>query len=181
MKSSDGREDLSLPGQQSSNVAIKKKKKSKMRNLVRIEFCLLGVWDGETQKLLHVSITLYTLLLYMEGVGERRCFCFVLFCFFAGKRRILFPREDLCRGLGYLWISLGIYTLTIAFGVDRAFHKGDLRVTVRMTVKVLDPLPAKPPEIIQAKGAYVKVEGCTVQSGLGLLQTLNWAGRIKQK
>lgn len=50
-----------------------------MRNLVRIEFCLLGVWDGETQKLLHVSITLYTLLLYMEGVGERRCFCFVLF------------------------------------------------------------------------------------------------------
>lgn len=177
MKSSDGREDLSLPGQQSPNVA-RKKKKSKMRNLVRIEFCLLGVWDGETQKLLHVSITLYTLLLYMDvGVGERGC----LFCFFAGKRRILPPSEDLCRGLGYLWISLGIYTLTIAFEVDRAFHKGDLRVTVRMTVRVLDPLPPKPPEIIQAKGAYVKVEGCTVQSGLGLLQTLNWAGRIKQK
>lgn len=97
MKSSDGREDLSLPGQQSPNVARKKKKT--MRNLVRIEFCLLGVWDGETQKLLHVSITLYTLLLYMDvGVGERGC----LFCFFAGKRRILPSSEDLCRGLGYL-------------------------------------------------------------------------------
>lgn len=79
MKSSDGREDLSLPGQQSSKVA-RKKKKSKMRNLVRIEFCLLGVWDGEIQKLLHVSITLYTCCCTWRW-GWGRDAAFVLFCF----------------------------------------------------------------------------------------------------
>lgn len=85
------------------------------------------------------------------GRGER----LLLFCFLMGNR-ILFPREDLCRGLGYLWISLGIYTLTIALGVDRAFHKGDLRVTVRMMVRVLDPLPPQTPRNNTSQGSLGK-------------------------
>ena len=54
MKSSDGREDLSLLGGQSSNVAPCAPEKNKMKNLVRIG-CLVCGMGKLIDKLLHVS------------------------------------------------------------------------------------------------------------------------------
>lgn len=84
--------------------------------------------------------------------GQEREAAFVLF--FDGKQNSL-PKRGLQR-VGVFMNHLGMYTLTIALGVDRAFHKGDLRVTVRMMVRVLDPLPPQTPRNNTSQGSLGK-------------------------
>lgn len=180
-----------LLGGQSSNVAPPKKKKENEKSGKDWRL-VCGMGKLTSFCMYHV---VYTSLLHLDTDAGWEWGGEAAFFFFWWGKRVLFSSQERVfpdgwsiyeSVWGFIPLLLRSFEWTMFFTSTKGtwgspLEWGILPIAGDPSHRIFDSLPPQTPRRKQAKGAYVQAEGHTVRSGLGLKQTLNWAGRIKQK